>query len=63
MTITLKLLQKYHNKTTPETGVNMKYDIKALRNDPAKLEKWYKQRYANTTGKKKNKNGKQSEEK
>jgi len=44
MTITLKLLQIYYTPIKPETGLRITYDIKEMRDDTTKLEKWYKQR-------------------
>jgi len=48
MAITLKLLQNYYTPIKPETGLCITYDIKEMRNNTAKLEKWYKQRYIKT---------------
>jgi len=36
------LARNYHKKSPPETGRRVKYDITALRTEPGKLEKWYK---------------------
>ena len=44
MNIKLKLLQKYHQRYIPETGTQLKYDIKQLKLEPAKIERWYNQR-------------------
>ena len=41
MNIMLRLAKHYHAKPCPETGAQIKYDIKAFRSDPRKLEKWY----------------------
>jgi len=42
--ITLRLAQRYHQKTPPETGGKLKYYIQALRKEPRKLEQWIKQK-------------------
>ena len=38
MNITLRLARHYHAKPCPETGIQVKYDIKDFREDTRKLE-------------------------
>ena len=41
--VTLRLVRNYHKKPPPETGTNIKYDLEAIRKEPAKLAKWYQE--------------------
>jgi len=43
MDATLKLMKNYHKKSPPETGKEIKYDFKKMREEPNKLEQWYKE--------------------
>jgi len=40
--IMLKLVRNYHKKPPPEAGKRVKFDLATLREEPAKLEKWYR---------------------
>jgi len=44
MEITLNLLQKYHKPNIPESGNNIKYDIREMKTSHGKLNLWYQQR-------------------
>jgi len=41
MGVTLRLAKHYRKNPQPETGEQIKYDIKALRAEPSKLEQWF----------------------
>jgi len=43
MQICLKLMRRYKNHTHPESGTNVKYDIRPLRSHPQKLDAYAKQ--------------------
>jgi len=49
MEITLNRLRKYHTPKIPEAGTNIKYDSRELKNNPNKLNLWYKQRMEQKT--------------
>jgi len=46
MDIRLKLMKYYKEDQPPETGLQIQYDIKKLREDPQKAERWLTQRNA-----------------
>ena len=46
MDIRLKLMKHYKEDQPPETGLQIHYDIKKLREDPQKAERWLTQRNA-----------------
>ena len=44
MDITLNLIQKYYKPHIKETGTQIQYDIQQLKDNPSKMDLWYKQR-------------------